>query len=856
MTHFWAKTTQDNKPGISVFEHMVNVGCVARSMSEAAPELLTRFQLDAATVGALAALHDLGKISPGFQRKCEAWLESNGLSKTARNGVWDTAMESDHGKITHAAVQKYLTDNGVDRKAGKYLSAVLGGHHGRLSPPNDRGFMPRGQITENSSGIDWVKERNSAAEAVLSMFGPDLAGLAVDDMSPALWWLAGLTSVADWIGSDERYFSVEYGMEGPHVVEVVKRCLAEIGCVRPQIVTGLSFHDLFYDAQRPDLQFAPNDMQSVAIAAITGPGVYVIEAPMGMGKTEAALGAAYQLLADGKAHGIYFALPTQATSNRMHLRMAEFVNRIAPEATGSRIIHGNSWLMDQSAALNPVATISDTAEDDARTGRDWFSSAKRALIAPFGVGTIDQALLGVVAAKHFFVRHFALADKVVILDEVHSYDLYTGTLIDRLIETLEGLGCTVIVLSATLSGKRRGQIVSIPDDNNINVAEHPYPLIAGRRDGDVFEPVAATPPAPRDIEVSFNSEKDAISEAIEVAQQGGCVIWICNTVDVAQQQYRHFRKQAEGRFSIGLLHSRFPFWRRDELESEWMTRLGKDSTTRCGSILVSTQIVEQSVDLDADLLITELAPTDMLLQRMGRLWRHERENRPVSKPRMCIIEEEKSLDEFQHMGAKEIVEALGGKAHVYDPYVLLRSLVVWQGIKQSVSIPKQIRRLIEATYEALEDEPSAWQKLFDDRFATDSNEKFLAARNSSYWQPELWEEEGVQTRLNDLPTLSLVLCRSIARTKAEAEFIDGTRADLGGDEFNFATARGINRNLVKIPSYHFTQVEAWPSIARYLRGAQSVGLVENKGTIAVNGLNNGVLLRWDNEIGLVIEKAE
>jgi len=354
--------------------------------------------------------------------------------------------------------------------------------------------------------------------------------------------------------------------------------------------------------------------------------------------------------------------------------------------------------MDQSAALNPGATSGDTAEDDARTGRDWFSSAKRALIAPFGVGTIDQALLGAVAAKHFFVRHFALAGKVVILDEVHSYDLYTGTLIDRLIETLEGLGCTVIVLSATLSGKRRGQIVSIPDDNNSNVAEHPYPLIAGRRDGDVFEPVAPTPPSSRDIEVSFNSEKDAISEAIEVAQQGGCVLWICNTVDAAQRQYRNFRKQAEGRFTIGLLHSRFPFWRRDELEKEWMTRLGKNSTTRCGSILVSTQIVEQSVDLDADLLITELAPTDMLLQRMGRLWRHERENRRIAKPRMCIIEEEKSLDEFRQMGAKDIVEAMGGKAHVYDPYVLLRSLIVWQGIEQSVSIPKQIRQLIEATY--------------------------------------------------------------------------------------------------------------------------------------------------------------
>lgn len=852
MTLFWAKTTSDGNPGISVFEHMVNVGYVARCMAELAPELLKRFQLKAATVGALSALHDLGKISPGFQRKCEAWLDERGLLQIARNWVWDTSMESDHGRTTHATVQKYFNDIGIDRGTGKFLAAVLGGHHGKLSPPNDRGFKPKGQITEDQSGIDWERERNNAADAVRSVFEVNLTGLAVDDSSPAFWWLAGLTSVADWIGSDERYFAVEGGMKVPQIVETAKRCLDEIGCACPQIVPGLSFHDLFHDVQKPDVQFAPNNMQSRAISTITAPGVYVIEAPMGMGKTEAALGTAYQLLVAGKAHGIYFALPTQATSNRMHLRMAEFVKRIAPDAVGSRIIHGNSWLMDQSAILSPATTTRGDMED-AVTGRDWFSSAKRALLAPFGVGTVDQALLGVVAAKHFFVRHFALAGKVVILDEVHSYDLYTGTLIDRLIETLEGLGCTVIVLSATLSGKRRGQIVSIHEDNDTVAAEQPYPLITGRRKGDVVEPVAATPPETRDIEVVFNSEEVAISEAIETAQNGGCVLWICNTIKSAQRQYRDFLSRIGTGFPIGLLHSRFPFWRREELEDEWMERLGKDSETRCGSILVSTQIVEQSVDLDADLMVTELAPTDMLLQRMGRLWRHKRENRPVSKPRLYIIDEDKNLDEFRQMEPKAIVKALGGKAHVYDPYVLLRSLGVWKEIEQEVSVPNQIRHLIEATYEEHDNEPIAWQKLFDDRFATDSGRKFLADRNSNLWQLALEDEEGRQTRLNELSTLSLVLCRSFSKKKAE--FIDGTSSVFEGEEFLLSTAQGIHRNLVKIPENYFAQIEANPALGRYLRGKHSVGLVGDDGTISVNGLKDGVLLRWNNDMGLVIEKT-
>jgi CRISPR-associated endonuclease/helicase Cas3 len=852
MDYFWAKTTRNDRPGISVFEHMVNVGCVARSMVKAAPELLSLFQLEQSLVGALAALHDLGKITPGFQRKCEVWLRENGLLDIARNGVWDTAMESDHGKVTHAAVQKFFDNNGVDRRTSKFLSAVLGGHHGRLSPPNDGGYTPRKAITEERSGIEWEKERNKAADAVLSQFEVKLKGLAIDDASPALWWLTGLTSVADWIGSDERYFPVEGGMEPPKTVEVASTCLDEIGWVRPQIVRGLSFHDLFHDAQKPHIQFAPNKMQSAALSTITDRGVYVIEAPMGMGKTEAALGSAYNLLAAGKARGIYFTLPTQATSNRMHLRMAEFVKRIAPDAVGSKVIHGNSWLLDQKLALSPAPTAQGV-EENAEIGRDWFSSAKRALLAPFGVGTVDQALLGIVAAKHFFVRHFALAGKVIILDEIHSYDLYTGTLIDRLIEALEGLGCTIIVLSATLSRKRRGQIVSIADENVTSATKEPYPFITGRREGSLIKPVDAPPPDSRDVEISFKSEADAVIEAVETALKGGCILWVCDTVDSAQRVYCHFSRRNDVDFPVGLLHSRFPFWRREQLENEWMNRLGKDSSTRCGSLLISTQIVEQSVDLDADLLITELAPTDMLLQRMGRLWRHNRENRPVSNPRMCIIEEQKSLDEFRQMDPKAIVKALGGKAQVYSPYVLLRSLEVWKKRKR-VKIPGQIRDLIESTYKERAREPSAWKKLFDDRFATDSGRKFLANRNSNLWQVALEDEEGVQTRLNDLPTLSMVLCRSLSETKAE--FIDETSCVLGGKEFQLATAQGIHRNLVKIPEYHFEKTEANPSVARYLRGRQCVGRVKSDGAVSVRGLKNGIVLRWDNHLGLAIEKSE
>jgi len=678
---------------------------------------------------------------------------------------------------------------------------------------------------------------------------------SLSDDSPSLWWLAGLTSVADWIGSNERFFPSNYTEKSIHKTTTAVHALDAIGFRKAQFVRNLSFHDLFHDPKEPEKIWVPNEMQEKTLATVCGPGVYVVEAPMGTGKTEAALWAGYHLLLSGKAMGIYFALPTQATSNRIHLRVNDFLRRIAPETPASRLIHGNSWLMDNDCGIHPAVTDKQGMPfDDARTARDWFASAKRALIAPFGVGTVDQALLGVVAAKHFFVRHFALAGKVVILDEVHSYDLYTGTLIDKLITTLEGLGCTVIVLSATLSGKRRAQIVSHPEDVE-DEAGRPYPLISGRNEGQSLKPVAAAPSKSRTVKIDFITREGGVEEAITIARNGGAVVWICNTIDAAQKQYRRFAGSAQKELPVGLLHSRFPYWLREKIETEWMGRLDKDGKTRCGCILVSTQIVEQSVDLDADLLISELAPTDMLLQRLGRLWRHEREQRPVDVPRLCIIKEEKSLEEFQSMEPKAIVKALGSKAYVYAPFVLLRTLEIWK--KQSkeqggVSISSQIRQLIELTYQERENEPDSWLQLFNDWFGTDSAKKIIAFRNCNLWQVALEDEEGVQTRLNEMPTVSVVLCQNLI--KQEAVFIDGTSVKLDGDKFRLTTAQGIHKNLVKVPEYCFDNIEPCPFFTAYLYGQQSVGLVEESGTVKVGGLKEGTRLFYSNEFGLIIEK--
>lgn len=848
---FWAKTTPDGKPGISVYDHMLDVGWVAHCIAELSPEILNRFNLESKEIGVLAALHDIGKISPGFQRKCAAWLEENGLTKIDRNCCWDTAMEADHGKVSHAAIQSFLIESGFSRKTGKFLSAVLGAHHGRLNPPKDRGYRPQKLICETSSSIDWDAERKKNAQMIWDRLEGGISDLVFTDETPSLWWLAGLTTVADWIGSNEAFFSPDRRTENEDVAVLAQNALDVIGFKPLEVIPDLSFHELFHDAEQSDIKWKPNEMQEKAFAAVAGPGVYVIEAPMGMGKTEAALWAAYRLLETGKATGIYFALPTQATSNRIHLRMNEFLRRIASATPASRLIHGNSWLMETNCFLSPAATEpKGKINDDARTGREWFSSTKRALLSPFGVGTVDQALLGVVAAKHFFVRHFALAGKVVILDEVHSYDLYTGMLIDKLIETLEALGCTVIVLSATLTEKRLGQIVELAD-TDIEAAQLPYPLITGRHEGQTLEPSASPPPSSQTVKVEFISAKKAALAAIELAQKGGAVLWICNTVDAAQSQYRRFMAQIGGDFPIGLLHSRFPFHRRQKLEAEWMERFGKSGKSRCGSILVSTQVVEQSVDLDADLMITELVPTDMILQRLGRLWRHERDKRPIDLARLYIIEEEKSLAEFWNMEPKAIVEALGGKAHVYAPYVLLRTLNVWQQYKE-VSIPDQIRILIEETYDVLDGEPESWTNLFYECEGNAMAHRQKALMSSNVWNIQLPDEEGVQTRLNEMPTIALVLCKTI--TKQEAVFIDDSKCCFGNEKLRLPTAQAIHKNLVKVPQYCFDHVGPHPALEDYLYGSQTIGIVTPSGNVEVKGLKNVIRFFYSDELGLVIEK--
>ncbi len=715
-------------------------------------------------------------------------------------------------------------------------AAIVGAHHGRVKGERVRVCEP------------WEEERVRLASELINEFGP------LPDQVPSeatLWLVAGLITVADWIGSDERNFTQSTRWDPQESGACAQKALKNINWGRLIPRQRQTFGDLF-----PEIEQA-NDLQTNAMQVICEPGVYVIEGPMGCGKTEAAMAAAYRLIADGAASGFYFALPTQTTSNRIHSRLDPFVERITGDSTELRLAHSSSWLMEKALLhLSPATRRDVEAREHARTGVSWFASAKRSLLAPCGVGTVDQALLGIVAAKHFFVRQFGLAGKVVILDEVHTYDLYTGTLITSLVKRLRELHCTVIILSATLTESRRCELLGLPDTQALSRA---YPLVSGV--GKTFFERECSPPASKAVHIRHFSGGVPMEEVLQRASCGECVLWIRNTVDDAQQTYRKLRSSnVEGGPSIALLHSRFPFFRREQLETEWMSRLGRGSISRPnGCVLVSTQVAEQSVDLDSDLLITDLAPTDMLLQRLGRLWRHERGPRPCSTPEVWVQEPE--LDDMALLNAdvKTLREAFGKSARVYAPYVLLRSLQQWRN-RSTMNLPDDIRPILEATYAMpTHGEPPAWNELREELEKQKARMAMMALCATTVWQnPPLDDEEGVQTRWNMRPMAQLVLAtqtRVLNPHSSRVLLLDGTEIDANDRYWSFDAAKGIHRNMVRVPLWAVAKRPETPRwLSNYAVFSAALGLVRPSGEIVWPSPNESTGLSYDPDQGVVITR--
>lgn len=652
-------------PGRTVLEHCLIVGATARALIARYPAGLRSCLFPLGTELAAAA-HDIGKVSPCFYEKIRVACSSAHDLKPLTD--INPALERTWGG--HAGVSQVAAQ---DMGAPKWVPEILGQHHG-FSPS----VLGKQAESEVFGGSAWQQERRALVSALKTALGSDWPDIKNVAQARAV---AGLTSVADWIGSGRHFEDPAQAWESS-----IELALDEAGWVAPTYQANLRFADIF--------GFEPHPVQQQFLEIATAPGVYVLEAPMGLGKTEAALYAAYHLLQSKGACGVYFALPTQLTSNKIYDRFNSFLERILSPDCAHRalLLHGKAWLQQTEMG------------EEGRPGGAWFQQSKRGLLAPFAVGTIDQALMAVMNVKHGFVRAFGLAGKVVILDEVHTYDAYTGTLLDALVALLRSLNCTVVILSATLNQERRASLLKA----KLNCQA--YPLITAVKQGQGASFAHEQPvlgPADHSVEVFLLSDDiHAVQEALERAALGQQVLWIENTVQHAQERYLDLAARAgELGVDCGLLHSRFTAAHRQELEDKWVNLFGKQGQSlrgMSGRILIGTQVLEQSLDIDADFLVSRFAPTDMLLQRLGRLWRHSNTSRSASARCQAWI-----LAPQLAQAIQSPIAAFGTSAFVYAPYVLCRSLEVWHKLNE-VTLPRDIRKLIEDTYATrAEDGPMA-----------------------------------------------------------------------------------------------------------------------------------------------------
>ncbi|MCX7801298.1 MAG: CRISPR-associated endonuclease Cas3'', partial [Fimbriimonadales bacterium] len=380
----------------------------------------------------LAAVHDIGKANPFFQTKSR--VQAQRLRKLGVQCIGEEPYG--HGQATTAAVFHFLMRvEGLPQPRAAAIAKAVGGHHGCFSESLSLHL-------QNLATEPWISLIQECWTLLRDLFQPSLHPMVdAPRFHELLAWLAGFVSVSDWIGSHREMVGWCQRLQDPQshlraAREVARKLLDGFGWPYPVPTPVVEVSRLLPPSA------SPNSLQRRAEQLGPMAKLSLVEAPMGCGKTEASLALAEPHRSKGG--GIYFALPTRATANGLCGRVEAYLRIVQGSEPGLRVrlIHGDSWASWDAGSKDPEA-------------EDWFAGRKRALLWPYGVGTIDQALVSVLQARHHFVRLFALAGKTVVLDEVHAYDVYMSELIVRLLQWLKALNCQVVVLSATLPSHRR-----------------------------------------------------------------------------------------------------------------------------------------------------------------------------------------------------------------------------------------------------------------------------------------------------------------------------------------------------------------------------------------------------------------
>lgn len=740
------------------------------------------------TLRFLAGIHDVGKASLEFacQHSTLAdFAREQGLAIPAKRDVPERSRLP-HGFVSQFALQDLLVSRGCAPELAHAMAVLVGVHHGRYPRPLDVEVALRiYSIGPGAKDPRWSSCRTELIEWMARRVGFPLDGWgATLPRIPiaAAGAYASAIVIADWLASNEWYFPLVPIRAEQHPLSAVEQQRrVEHGWKLAGLPQPLQIPPLPADVTqtyREQFDWAedrtPNPTQTRAAELVRDSDIdlLVVEAPTGSGKTELALTVAAEMIRRKNLQGVLIALPTQATTDAMFARVTPWAKWIVtriPQRAGIHLAHGRNDLNKEFQDLYPskdkrVHTFDGEDDTPGTFASSWMAKRWRSTLAPLVVGTIDQVLLAALKSRHVLLRHLGLMGKVVIIDEVHAADTYMETYLEAALTWLGMYHVPVVLLSATLPGERRTALVKayrrgragredeLPTDIRRGIG---YPVLTSYSvAGDRLEvhPTAASQ-MDRDLRrsirpLTIHDESDIAAFLDEKLDEGGCAVVIRNTVKAAQTTYeelvRHF-----GKDDLTLTHARFLAADRVGKDKRMLDLFGRDSTQRPHRhIVVATQVIEQSLDVDFDIMLTDPAPMDLVLQRIGRLHRHPGRVRPLAL-----------VDAWAHVLVTDTGEGpweyLKGCDTVYGRYRILRFLGVLadHGGELRIEAPGQVAQLTELAYSANTVGPEAWQEVIEAAREKDARTRDQSIDRARTWcldRPSLtgWSADDLESQFS------------------------------------------------------------------------------------------------------------